>query len=113
MQTDYLRKDDPPAGANPVDLSDVPEWNLGDLYSGPACAALEADLATAENAVAAFEAHRGTVANMDSANFGRPSANTNISANCSARSAATPSFTNRRTWTTRHAAVSTRTWWNA
>ncbi|MBY0509124.1 MAG: M3 family oligoendopeptidase [Rhodospirillaceae bacterium] len=48
----------------------MPEWNLSDLYSAPDGADLKADFAAAEKRVAAFEAHRGKVAAMDSAAFG-------------------------------------------
>ncbi|TAK97901.1 MAG: oligoendopeptidase F, partial [Rhodospirillaceae bacterium] len=64
------RKDDPAGGLTAVDLSDLPEWNLGDLYSGPDSAAFVADFASAETAVAALECHRGKVAALDGAAFG-------------------------------------------
>jgi oligoendopeptidase F len=63
------RKDDPAGGA--ATLGSLPEWNLGDLYSGPDGADLKADFAVAEKRAAAFEAaYRGKVAGLASAAFG-------------------------------------------
>ncbi|MBM3515234.1 MAG: M3 family oligoendopeptidase, partial [Alphaproteobacteria bacterium] len=52
-------------------LGDLPEWNLADLYSGPDAADLAADLATIDKKIAAFEVHRGGVANLDGSAFGQ------------------------------------------
>src|SRR3954462_10328419 len=57
-------------GGEAADLGPLPEWNLADLYSGPDGADLAADFAAAEAAIAAFEAHRGKVAELSPAAFG-------------------------------------------
>jgi len=64
----FAPKDDP-AGSG-ADLGPLPEWNLTDLYSTPGGADFKADFAAVEKRAAAFEAHRGQVANLDSAAFG-------------------------------------------
>jgi len=64
------RKDDDITGKD-AQLGDLPEWNLGDLYSAPDGADLTADFAKAEKLIAAFEAHRGKVAALDGAAFGK------------------------------------------
>jgi len=64
------RKDDDVAGKDAA-LGDLPEWNLGDLYSAPDGADLKADIVLAEKKIAAFEIHRGNVATLDGAAFGQ------------------------------------------
>jgi oligoendopeptidase F len=63
-------KDEPDAGAAHLDLRDLPEWNLGDLYSAPDSPQFASDMDAADKAIAAFEQHRGKVASLDSAAFG-------------------------------------------
>jgi len=66
----HAPKDDA-ASANSIDLSDLPEWNLGDLYNGPDSADLKADIARAEKDIVAFETHRGQVELLDAPGFGK------------------------------------------
>jgi len=66
----FPRKDDAPTDNAEIDLSDLPEWNLADLYKGPDSPELAADLTAADHAVAAFEIHRGKVSALDGAAFG-------------------------------------------
>lgn len=54
-----------------IDLGLLPEWDLTDLYSAPDGADLKAEFAAAETRIAAFEAHRGKVAQLDGETFGR------------------------------------------
>ncbi|MDX2221921.1 MAG: M3 family oligoendopeptidase [Rhodospirillaceae bacterium] len=61
-------KDEPAAGA--ANLGVLPEWNLADLYSGPAGDDLKADLARATALTQAFAARRGTINSLDGAAFG-------------------------------------------
>ncbi len=67
--TNIPKKDDP-AGGGAVNLGTLPEWNLGDLYSGPTGDDLKADFAAADKRATAFEAYRGKVADLDGAAFG-------------------------------------------
>ncbi|MDX2142714.1 MAG: M3 family oligoendopeptidase [Rhodospirillaceae bacterium] len=62
------RKDDTPAGT--AALGVLPEWNLADLYDGPESAKLAADLAALNQRIAAFEAHRGKVTDLNGKAFG-------------------------------------------
>lgn len=49
-------------------LGELPHWDLGDLYAGPECAALKADLAEARDAARALnKKHCGKVATLDGA----------------------------------------------
>ena len=57
-------------GGEGGDLGPLPEWNLADLYSGPSGADLAADFVAVETAIAAFETHRGKVADLSPAAFG-------------------------------------------
>ncbi len=67
-----VRKDDVVAGGGKgADLGVLPEWNLADLYSGPDGADLKADLKAVEECIAAFEKHRGNVASLKGADFGK------------------------------------------
>ncbi len=63
------RKDDVPGG-NTIDLSDLPEWNLADLYTGAESPQFKADLEESERAIAVFEKQRGKVEKLDGAAFG-------------------------------------------
>ena len=63
-----LRKDEPSGGA--ANLGPLPEWNLSDLYSAPDGADFARDFALGETRTAAFEKHRGKIAEMDGAAFG-------------------------------------------
>ncbi len=65
-----VRKDEPSDGAAAINLGDMPEWNLSDLYEGPDSPALSQDFADLESSVEAFENHRGKVANLAGAEFG-------------------------------------------
>jgi oligoendopeptidase F len=58
------------AGTAGAVLGALPEWNLADLYSAPNGADIASDFAAAEKDIAAFEAHRGKVADLDGAAFG-------------------------------------------
>ncbi len=62
---------DEPGGGRPVNLGDLPEWDLGDLYSAPEGADLARDFALLERGIAGFESHRGQVAGLDPTTFGR------------------------------------------
>src|ERR1700744_1663912 len=64
-----LRKDEP-AGVS-AELGELPEWDLGDLYSGPEGGDLMDDLAAVETRIGDFETHRGKVADLDGAAFGK------------------------------------------
>ena len=47
-------------------IGDLPNWDLGDLYSGPGCPALAGDLERAErDAIGFAEAWRGRLADLD------------------------------------------------
>ena len=60
-------KDDVANSQDPA-FGELPEWNLSDLYSAPDSADFKADLALAEQKIAAFEAHRGKIESLDGAN---------------------------------------------
>jgi oligoendopeptidase F len=64
----YVRKDEPGGGS--ADLGDLPEWDLGDLYSAPDGADLKGDFAAAGKRIAAFAENRGKVADLNGAAFG-------------------------------------------
>jgi oligoendopeptidase F len=67
-----VRKDDVVAGGGKgADLGVLPEWNLADLYSGPDGADLKADLKAVEESISLFERHRGNVAALQGAEFGK------------------------------------------
>jgi oligoendopeptidase F len=66
----FVRKDEPGGGTTAVDLGDMPEWNLGDLYDGPDSKALARDFDDLDTRIAAFEIHRGKVADLTGAEFG-------------------------------------------
>ncbi len=61
-------KDEPTGGA--IQLGDLPEWNLTDLYSGVEGGDLAADWKAVEAATAEFESLRGKVVDLDGAAFG-------------------------------------------
>jgi len=65
-----VRKDEPSSGAATVDLGDMPEWNLGDLYESPDAKALSQDFDDLEARISAFETHRGKVAGLTGSDFG-------------------------------------------
>lgn len=62
---------DEAVGDGPAELRDLPEWNLADLYSAPDGVDLAADLKAADALITAFEPHRGKVAALDGAAFGK------------------------------------------
>ena len=66
----FVRKDEPSSGAPSVDLGDMPEWNLSDLYDGPDSTALSRDFDDLERRISVFEAHRRKVADLAGAEFG-------------------------------------------
>jgi oligoendopeptidase F len=70
LNTSPHRKDDAVSGPDAA-LGELPEWNLGDLYSAPDGADIKADIALSERKIAAFEVHRGKVAGLDGAAFGQ------------------------------------------
>ncbi len=56
------------AAADTKDLGDLPEWNLADLYAGPAAPELSADLDRVKAAAEAFKsAYQGKLADADAA----------------------------------------------
>jgi oligoendopeptidase F len=66
----FVRKDEPAGGAAAVDLGEMPEWNLSDLYESPDAKALSQDFDSLESRITKFEAHRGKVAELTAAEFG-------------------------------------------
>ena len=53
-------------------LKNLPEWNLGDLYSGPDSAGFKADLLKAEKLAGEFAtAYRGKVTGLDGAGLAK------------------------------------------
>ncbi len=67
----FPRKNEPDAGAETLDLGDMPEWDLDDLYGGPKAEALAEDLRTLDVRISEFEANRGKIADFSSSEFGR------------------------------------------
>lgn len=68
------RKEEPGGGATTLDLGEMPEWDLKDLYAGPEAKELSQDFADLESRISAFEAHRGKIAELTSAAFGKATA---------------------------------------
>jgi oligoendopeptidase F len=65
-----VRKDEPDSSAAAVDLGDMPEWNLSDLYESPDAKALSQDFEDLETHISAFEVHRSKIAELTGPEFG-------------------------------------------
>ncbi len=65
----FCPKDDPTGDASIYCA--LPGWDLRDLYDQPDGAAMDADFAALDRRIAAFEIHRGKIADIDSATFGK------------------------------------------
>ena len=67
----FPRKNEPSAGAETLDLGELPEWDLADLYSSPDADDLAEDLCGLDVRISDFEKNRGKISDLSSFEFGK------------------------------------------